>query len=153
MCGQDFRCDRLRWRWCSAHLKQPACYLLRWSVSVPWAVSSRCPWPVDLDGGACVGGRVGEGSQGECVWAGWQVFLSGLRSQVSTPPSLHPLSHPSMRFSNTDTPTHSLPPLTQAHSAEAGLHVILMPSSPWQGCWPVLWSDSFIGFSDERGWK
>lgn len=80
VCG-DCRCDRLKRRWCGSVRSCLPDTCPDWVCLSLWAVSTGCPWPVELE----VGDRreLGEG-WGECVWAGWQ--LSGLRGRVNTLP-------------------------------------------------------------------
>lgn len=144
-------------------LELPACYLPRLSVFVP---PSCVNW-MSLTGGIGGGRHEGWGER-VCERGDNAASLAG-GADLTLSPSLRPLSYPSVAFkrsyahacTNTqrqtvtwshkcpwkNTYTHSL---THSFQAKAGLRVILMLSSFWQACWPVLSSASFIGFSDER---
>lgn len=71
---RDCWCNRLSRRWCNA-VTCPD-----WLCLFLLAVSTGCPWPVDLEAGG------GETGREKCVWAGWQLCLSGLRGWVNTLP-------------------------------------------------------------------
>lgn len=145
-----------------------AAYLPILSVFVPLGHVHRMPLTSEIGGGRQEKGEVSGGhGWAECVsrmttlslaWgpeltlpplaSSFVLSISGIQAQLCT--CMH-----KQAGADTHLPTQKNPEKAPPHShslskAKTGPHVILMPYSSCQACWPIRSSASFTGFSEDR---